>query len=399
MMKKIHNVEPGMRSGICSRQFISIFIVNIVFNLCQYMVNSVLSKYSDSLGFTTSQIGLIVSSFALAAFVFRFLAGPTIDSVNRKCVLICAMVLTAVSYLGFGISGGMYALIAFRLLHGVGAAFGNACCLAVIADILPKKQFTAGVGYFSCAMVAAQAIGPSFGLRLVEKLNYKHTFFINAGLLFLAAVFMMLVKFPRQETKRPQFHHKNIFAQEALLPALVLLFTSSGFAVIKSLLIVYAEKRSIGSEIGLFFTVYALTMLLTRPIVSKFIDQYGFVKVGIPLLFMTVVSLCMISMADRLWLFLAAAIIDAAGYGTVQPALQSLCLKSVPLERRGSASSTYFIGLDAATIIAPPLAGHLADTVGYSAMWRWISAPILIGICIVFFTRKKIKGIETDFLK
>lgn len=169
--------------------------------------------------------------------------------------------------------------------------------------------------------------------------------------------------------------------------------------MIKSLLIVYAEKRSIGSEIGLFFTVYALTMLLTRPIVSKFIDQYGFVKVGIPLLFMTVVSLCMISMADRLWLFLAAAIIDAAGYGTVQPALQSLCLKSVPLERRGSASSTYFIGLDAATIIAPPLAGHLADTVGYSAMWRWISAPILIGICIVFFTRKKIKGIETDFLK
>ena len=189
----------------------------------------------------------------------------------------------------------------------------------------------------------------------------------------------------------------NMIAKEAIIPASVTFMVAMGFTSINAFMLVYAEERGIPGG-SLFFTVYALTLLATRPIIGKLTDKYGFVKVAIPSVFMTALSLTMIGFSVNTFMLLLAAFINAFGYGAVQPMLQSLCMKSVPTERRGSAAGTNYIGMDSATIIGPSVCGIVADTFGYTpTMWLVMTVPILAGMVVIFLLRRPIEKIEKNF--
>lgn len=384
---------------IWNRMFISIFFANMMLNLGQQMSNSLLAKYADALGAPASQVGMLMSMFALTALLFRFIAGPAMDAFNRRFLVMGAMGCMTVAYLGFASASAVNTLMMFRLIQGIGNAFANACCLAMVSDVLPKDKFNTGIGYYSCAQVVSQAIGPTVGLELVRWFGYNTTYLINAFIMVVAILVAAQVKLPPRISHKFKLRLHNMIAKEALVPAIITLFVGMGFTCISSFLIVYAVKRGVEDGIGLFFTIYALTMLVTRPAVGKLTERFGFVKVGIPSIFMTIVSIVFIGFSNRLWMFLFAAFINAFGYGAVQPALQTLCMKSVPQERRGSASSTNYIGMDTATLIGPTLAGIVAGKFGYTQiMWIVMAIPLVIGICITFFFRRNIKQIEDDFV-
>lgn len=382
---------------IWNPMFLAIFFANMAMNLGQTMSNSLLAKYADSLGAPASQVGVLMSMFAVSALVFRFVAGPALDTFNKKHIIMGAMGVLAIAYVGFSVSETVPSLMVFRLFQGIGNAFGNVCCLAIVADALPKNKFNTGIGYYSCAQVVSQAIGPTVGLQLVDWVGYHWTYIITAAVMLLAVVAALRIQLPPRQPKRFQMHLKNIIAKEALVPASITFFVAMAFTTINALLIVYASKRGVEAGIGLFFTVYALTMLVTRPMVGRLTDRFGFVKVGVPAILMTAVSFVLISLSSNLWMFLLAAFVNAFGYGAVQPALQSLTMKAVPDERRGSASSTNYIGMDSATIVGPTVAGILAETVGYQTMWVLMTIPMFVGVGIVLMQRENIRKIETDF--
>ena len=115
---------------------------------------------------------------------------------------------------------------------------------------------------------------------------------------------------------------------------------------------------------------------------------------------MTACSLAMIGFSANTVMLLLAAFINAFGYGAVQPMLQSLCMKSVPNERRGSASGTNYIGMDSATIIGPYVCGVVAKVFGYTPiMWVVMTIPIFAGMIATFVLRKPIGRIEQNFQK
>jgi len=48
-------------------------------------------------------------------------------------------------------------------------------------------------------------------------------------------------------------------------------------------------------------------------------------------------------------------------------------------------------------LVGPSIAGMIANTFGYSVMWRVMVTPFFIGMFLVFFFRKRINKIEIDF--
>jgi MFS family permease len=387
-------IEP---KTIWNKLFLSVFFANMIFGLGQMMSNSMLSVYADSLGTPDSQIGMLMGMFALTALIFRFVAGPALDSFNRKYLLLFSTIIMSISYIGFSFSKTIGFLMLFRLLQGVGNAFGNVCCFAIVADALPRKHFSKGIGYYSIAQVVSQAIGPAIGLFLVSKFGYSNTYILNACVMFLATLTTALMHLPQRMYKKFSMKYENIIAKEALVPTAITFFVAMGFTTINALLIVAASKEGVVEGIGLFFTVYALTMLITRPVIGQLTDKFGFVKVSIPSILMTALSFVIISQAHTLNMFLFAAFINAFGYGAVQPALQSLVMKSVTADRRGSATSTNYIGMDLATLIGPTFAGIVAEIFGYSMMWVVMIIPLLIGVTVALLFRKKINHIEELF--
>lgn len=384
---------------IWNRIFISVFFSNLALNAGQSMSNSLLAKYADSMGAPSSQIGMLMSMFALTALIFRFVSGPAMDSFNRKYIIMSAMGFMTVAYLGFSISTSVKFLMIFRLVQGIGNSFANACFLTIVADALPKDRLNTGMGYYSVAQVIVQAIGPTLGLQLVKWFGYSRTYSINACLMICAILIAAtLIKLPPRLPRKFSMRIKNIIAREAVIPASVTFAVAMGFNTISAFLIVYAAKRGVEEGIGFFFTVDALTMMVTRPMIGRLTDKYGFAKVGIPSIMMTMCSLMFIGFSDKLWMFLSAALVNGFGYGAVQPTLQALCMKSVPKSRRGSASATQYIFLDSATLIGPTVAGFVARKAGYTPlMWIVMVIPLIAGIGIVFFSRRKIGAIEQRF--
>lgn len=386
--------------------FLSIFCVNLFFQMGQQMSNSLLSLYAKSTGAPADQIGQLMSMFAVTALIFRFVSGPAMNSFSRKKLVALSTLIMTTAYLGFSFSPkiaealGMEVVSVmklFRLFQGIGNAFGNGCCLTIVADTLPKDQFTTGMGYYACAQVIAQSIGPTVGVFLRDLVGYNAVYIIFACIMTVAFFATHIIKPAPQ--KRLPFRLKldNIIAKECLVPAFTNFLVGMGFTSINAFMLVYAEERGISGG-SLFFTVYALTLLATRPAVGKLTDKHGFVKVALPGLMMTAISLVLIGISRNLFMLLMAAFVNAFGYGAVQPMLQSLCMKAVPQERRGSSSSTNYIFYDSATIIGPTVCGIVADTMGYTpVMWAVMAIPVVCAVVFAFACRKRITQIETDF--
>ena len=391
---------------IWNAMFLSIFFANMALNLGQQMSNSLLSLYADSLGAPSDQIGQLMSMFAITALIFRFVAGPAMNAFNRKKLVGMAMSFMALAYIGFSFAPKISPIIGvetitilkcFRLVQGVGNAFGNACCLTIVADTLPKEKFTTGMGYYSVAQVVSQAIGPTVGIFLRDLLGYNNAYIVIFCIMCVAIFTSTRVKLAPRKLIPFNLKLNNMVAKEALIPASITFLVAMGFTSINAFMLVYAEKRGIPHG-SLFFTIYAVTLIATRPIIGKLTDRFGFVKVAIPSVFMTACSLVLIGLSTNTVMLLLAAFINAFGYGAVQPMLQSLCMKSVPNERRGSASGTNYIGMDSATIIGPYVCGVVAKVFGYTPiMWLVMTIPIFAGMIAVFVLRKPIRRIEQNF--
>jgi MFS family permease len=389
--------ESFTPTTIWNRVFLSIFFTNLAMNFGQSTSNTLLSKYADFLGAPATMVGLLMSMFTITAILFKIVSAPAMDTYNKRNLVMLATCVLAVSFFGYGASRTMSWLMVFRLVQGAGQAFANVCCLAMVSEAIPKEKYATGIGYFSLAQVIAQALGPTVGLWLLGLYGYSTTFIISGAIMVAAFLSTMLIRIPFTRTKKLHISLSNVIAKEALIPSAVMMFLYVGFAVINSFLVVYAGKLQVQGNIGLFFTVYALTMLLTRPVLGKLTDRFGLVRVSVPAICLTIVSFFLISAARTLPMFLLAAFLNACGFGACTPSIQSLSMKCVRPERRGAGSSTNFIGMDVGTLIGPVIAGWLAEAIHYPAMWRLITVSQMLAVAILIIFRKKIGMVEEDF--
>lgn len=373
-----------------------VFCTNALLFLGMQMVNTLVAKYADYLGATATIVGTVSSLFALTALLFKVVSGPAIDSFSRKNILVAAIAVITVSFFGFSISGNIRMLFAFRLLQGCGQAFTATCCLALAADSLPAEKFGTGIGTFTLAQAACQAIGPTVGLTLARYIGYKPTFAVAACCTMCGIITALTIKAAPREAKAFKISLKNIAAKEAALPAVLLFFLQMTFGNINSFLVIFANDRGV-LNIGLFFTVYAITMLFAPVTIGRLADRLGITKAILPAMCLFAASFIIISVSRSLPMFLLAAVAAAFGYGAAQPAVQTLCMKCVPEARRGAASSTSYIGQDLGNLAGPIIAGMIAERAGYVMMWRAMVIPIAISVVLVILFKKKIRSVEEDF--
>jgi MFS family permease len=384
------NRSGAVPDKIWNESFTSIFIASMMMYLGQQMMNTLIAKYTHHLGASPITVGIVTSSFAYTALLFKVFAAPAIDVFNKKYVLAGAMLVMAASYAGYSLSASIPPLLCSRLLQGAGQAFSATCGLALAADALPQNKLGLGISYFSLAQVICQSIGPSIGLFLAGTLGYRAAFMTGAVTMAFAAFMAGRIKTNFKRTKRYRITLNNIIAKEAVLPGILMFLLCMAYYNITVFLVIYAAERGTGNSIGSFFTVYAVTLLFTRPIIGKLGDKHGLASILIPAMCCFALAFMLISFATSLWGFLLAAFVSSFGYGACQPAIQTLCMKIVPKEKRGAGSSTNYIGQDLGNLAGPVIAGMVAGHFGYPAMWRLMIIPVIAALAIVIVFREKI---------
>ncbi len=389
---------PSGWREIWSPAFLVIFGLNFVLNVSQFMVNALVPKLTDGFGASATTVGLVTGLFAATALLVRPFVGVATTRIRHSHLLAATAVVLLIAFACFAFAGDVTAVVVGRLLQGFGMGFLAPVTLAMASNALPERRMASGIGLFSLGQAIGMAIGPAIGLWLERLLGYGPTFAISAGAMAVVAVLAPLVRSesPRRESRPRERLWRSFIAPEAIAPAIVIFFLGGAYSVVNSFVILYGESMGVES-IGLFFTAYALALLVSRPIAGPIADRFGLTAVIVPGTLIYGVAFFLISTARSLPEFLVAGAVSAFGYGICQPAVQTLALLAVSRERRGIASNTNYMGLDLSYLVLPVAAGALvsagheagwADADAYSLMFRFMIIPVAIGLAVyVLFAR------------
>ena len=323
------------------------------------------------------------------------------------------------AYVVFYFAPNVNWLIGGRLFHGIAIGMAAPLSLNMACDNLPEDKFAKGVGLFSLGQALGQALGPSVGLSLSRSIGFKNTFLICLLMMAICTVIAFFVDSNPKSSDKYRIRLNTIVEPHAIPIAVTMLFIVMAYSCIPSFLAIYGELLGI-DNIGLYFTVYAVAMLVLRFTTSGVADKLGYRKVVSVSLVCFMVTFVLFGASKALPGFIAAAIFAALGYGLTLPNMQALCMTSVPSDRRGVASNTMYLGQDLGQSIGPSIAGALIDALilkkcpegveyasdqikagAYSTMYYLVVIVLVIAVALVIYTTGKVKNIhkkdvETD---
>jgi predicted MFS family arabinose efflux permease len=150
--------------------------------------------FAKSLGIPTSHIGVLGGAYTLAAAFAGILGSRILDRFDRRVALTLTMLGLVVSTALGGLSIGLYTLLGARLLAGAFGGPATSVALAIVADVVPRKERGKAVGTVMSAFSLASVLGVPAGLRMGQWLGWRAPFFGVAllGLALTAVAFRIM---------------------------------------------------------------------------------------------------------------------------------------------------------------------------------------------------------------
>jgi EmrB/QacA subfamily drug resistance transporter len=166
-------------------------------SLDQTIVATALSSIAGDLG-GWELMPWVVSAYLIASTVTTPIYGRLSDLYGRRPVLLVSVTVFVLGAVLSALAPTMLALIAARVVQGLGGGGLRAIALAVVGDILPPRERGKVQGYLSGTFATANIIGPVLGGLFVEYLSWHWIFWINLplGAAAFAATYFQLRRLP-----------------------------------------------------------------------------------------------------------------------------------------------------------------------------------------------------------
>lgn len=377
------------KEKLWTKDFINTSIVNFALMMSQYLLLVTMTMYAiDEYGASIGIAGLVSSSFIIGSLIGRLFGGRSIAGFGSKRMLVISSVFVLVAALTYFIPMGIYALIALRIFHGTAMGFAMTATGTIIAQVIPPSRNGEGIGYFSMSVVLATAVGPLIGVSLINVYGFTSIFIFSSIMAVLALGLGLTVRAPQMKLSKPTSKGISLgdfFEKRAAPISIVMFFLAFVCSGILSYVTAYADSINLVQAGSLYFTVYGITVLLSRPITGPLLDRKGANIIMYPALISFAVGLFIIGTATNTLVFLLAAVFIGFGYGNAQSITQALAIKVTPRDRVGLANTTYFIALDFGLGFGPFLLGSIVQAFGYSGLYYVLSICVLAIIPIYLF--------------
>jgi len=381
---------PG-KERLFNRAYLSLFLINLIVSAGFSMVLTTISLYVTGFGATAAVVGAIVGSLSIASMFVRPFSGILSDQLNRKMLLVLALVGSGIAMAGCGLTKSIPLLFAFRILHGISFSIVSTVTMALVAGSVPQAKMAQGLGYFAVGQTITTAFAPSLGIWIGERFGFSVTFLCAAALALVAVLVAVLI-IPSTGNKRFHLDHRltvsDFISSEALPFGILAIIVSGATGLESGFVAIFGQQLQLGN-VGWYFTIGAAALFISRIAGGKLGDRYGtsVLYAGIGLMIVAFVLLGMANTGNALVLLVIAAAVKALGLGIVQPTLQAGSMKSVSVERRGAASCTYYLGADIGQALMPIAGGVVAGVSGYGTMFTVFTLPLLLGIAFLIWLR------------
>jgi len=130
-------------------------------------------------GTSLSTLSWVLNAYNIVFAAFLMAAAGIADLLGRRRVFVFGLALFTVGSLLCAISPSAGALIAFRVVQALGAAFLVPSALALVLHAFPPARRSHGVALLSAVGAAAAGLGPSLGGLLVAAADWRVVFLVN----------------------------------------------------------------------------------------------------------------------------------------------------------------------------------------------------------------------------
>ena len=267
------------------------------------------------------------------------------------------------------------------MIHGAALACSNTTGSTIATDIIPQERFAEGMGMFGVSTALATACAPALGIWVMNRLGFEALFLFATGSMILVFFLLQFLKLPAISVKKTAFHFKGLIDRDALPASAVMLVFLFTFGALENFMALFASERNLPGG-GIFFTIMAGMLFVTRATVGKVADQKGegiFVYTCNASMF---AAFMLMAFVPDTITFLIAAVLAGYGFGGLEPALQSMAVHIAPLQRRGSANSTFLCAYDIGIGLGGGMAGFLIAGVGFKWMFAILSLANILSVSL-----------------
>ena len=336
------------------------------------------------MGGSTFASGLFLGFLTYSSAFSAPLTGTLADRFGQRHVLVVTSLALTVFSISYAFISDVRILLAVVVVHGTFWSGLLSASAAYMTNMLPERRRAEGIGYWGLASVAAIAVAPPVGFWI-----YRGGWFalcaVGASLNLLMAIIAW--RLPEQLPAAPAHAapppgRRRLLEWRVLVISFSLFLYSFGYGGITSFTAMYADANGVSPK-GIYLTMLALVILVTRPFSGRLGDRFGYKRVFAPCLVVISMGLACLGFGGTLGWMIASAVIFGAGFGTAYPVYVGYVMQGVAADRRGAAFGAILAAFDTGIGTGSTTMGWLIQRHGFA--FAFSVAAALSALALPYF--------------
>lgn len=381
-----------MKEKLWTTTFVVNMLLNFIFYLVFYLPTVVIGTMAMERYHASASIaGILSGIFIVGGFIARLWAGNNMKRLGAKKLLYIGTLIYFLLTFAYFFVHSVVLLLILRLVHGLGFGIAATASGTLAGAIVPSSRRGEGIGYYALSVTLSSAVGPFLSMFLYRTSGFYSLIWLSALLLFIALVGIFFIHVEKTTDSsnsvdnkvHKKFAWSNYFEKEALPISLIAFLIGISYSSILSFMDAYARNIHLSEAASFFFLVYAITVLLSRPITGRVFDGFGDNFVMYPTYLFFALGLLLIGFAHSGWILLLAAIFIGLGYGSFSPFGQAIAIRNSEAHRLGITTSTFFGFMDMGVGFGPFILGMFMPLLGYRNLY-FASAILALLIAVIY---------------
>src|ERR1700752_4372857 len=194
-------VEYGARRVIITVTAILCALLEIVDTT---IVNVALNDMRGNLGATMSEVGWVVTAYAIGNVIIIPMTSWLAQQFGRRNYFAVSIVIFTICSFLCGNANGINELILFRFLQGLGGGALLVTSQTIITESYPLEKRAMAQAIYVLGVIIGPTLGPPLGGYIVDHFSWPYIFYINIPVGIIAALLtLQYVRSPKYAEKRP----------------------------------------------------------------------------------------------------------------------------------------------------------------------------------------------------
>jgi MFS family permease len=372
-----------------TRPFIALWLFQFLTFFSAFQLFPVIPLRIVALGGDKATAGLFLFVYTAASALAAPVMGTVADHVGRRRMLVVASILFVAFSLAYGVAPWLPLVLVIAVVHGALWSSILSAASAMMTDFIPPARRTEGLAYWGMASTAAIAVAPAAGLY-VHHFGWFALCAEIAALSALTAIWASRLPGGEPRAERTPFPRAREFWDWGVVgTTLSLAVTSFGYGGITSCVVLLSRERGIRPE-SLFFTVFAVTLVLVRVFTSRLGDRFGHQVLLYPSFVAMPISFALLARASNRGEMIVAGILFGIGLGASFPAFMTFILTNTDDRHRARTFGSVILAFDTGIGLGSLTIGALGQRAGYGTAFNIAAVIACLSLPIFLSTSRRL---------